>query len=119
PGAAIIFIGENHQWCKASLNLDHRNPSLELLCAKAIRQSQPFMVADPAVETGSGLTGSFAADTLRTPEGLPLGLFCVLDPTPHPFSARQLKHLQALARQAAALLELRGTRRHDEHRAAT
>lgn len=48
-----------------------------------------------------------AAAVLRDADGLPLGTLSIYDRQPRELSARQRAQLQALARQAMALLELR------------
>lgn len=116
PYAAITFIDSARQWVKASVNVDDGNCRRnEALCARAILHTESLviesLVDDPK---GDGTVGFYAAAVLRTPEGLPLGTLCVLDSVPRHLSDRQLAHLQALARQVMALLELRRSREHNE-----
>jgi PAS domain S-box-containing protein len=114
--AAIVFIDKERQWIKASVGIDGVGGSLnQALCTRAINCSQPLVIEDLADEpSAQGLSGSYAAVVLRTPEDLPLGILCVMDNQPRPLSERQLAHLQALGRQIMALLELRRSRDHNE-----
>ena len=49
---------------------------------------------------------------LRSPDGHALGTLCVIDWTPREFTDAQRRTLEALARQASALLEWRRTMLH-------
>ena len=116
PSAAIVFIDKERQWAKASVNVSqHELGRSEALCARAITRPEPLVVENltdlPQLD---GASGFYAAAVLRTPEGLPLGTLCVMDTQPRQLSERQLAHLQALARQVMALLELRRSREHNE-----
>lgn len=117
--AAIHFVADTRLWCKAAANrpCGTSQPRHDSLCARAILQADPLVIEDLAGEpdaAASGSTGFYAAAVLRSPEGLPLGTFCLFDDQPRRLTARQLGHLQALARQAMAVLELRRTRHIDE-----
>nr|WP_272887414.1 PAS domain S-box protein [Stutzerimonas stutzeri] len=114
--AAIVFIDKERQWTKAFVGFDDIVGSLnQALCARAITCSQPLVIENLADEpSADGLSGFYAAVVLRTPEGIPLGILCVMDNQPRQLSERQLAHLQALARQVMALLELRRSRDHNE-----
>jgi len=116
PSAAIMFIDKDRQWVKASVNVDAGNrPRDEALCARAITCTDPLVIENLAEEPlVPGATGFYAAAVLRTAEGLPLGTLCVMDSQPRQLSPRQKAHLQALARQVMALLELRRSREHNE-----
>ena len=117
--AAIHFVADTRLWCKAAAGgpRDTSQPRDGSLCARAILQTDPLVIEDLSQEpeaAASGRSGFYAAAVLRTPEGLPLGTFCLFDDQPRQLTARQLGHLQALARQATAALELRRTRHIDE-----
>ncbi len=114
PSAAIVFIDADRHWVKAALN-PHDDPRHTALCARAAAQADPLVIEnlaeDPAI---GGPPGFYAAAVLRTPEGLPLGTLCLMDEQPRQLSERQRAHLQALARQVMALLELRRSREANE-----
>lgn len=116
PSASITFIGESRQWVKASINVDDANRHRdELLCARAIQYTEPLVIEDLAHEPQiNGTAGLYAAAVLRTPDGFPLGSLSVTDSQPRHLSERQRAHLQALARQVMALLELRRSRENNE-----
>ncbi|MBA1261976.1 PAS domain-containing protein [Pseudomonas stutzeri] len=107
--AAIIFLDDERQWIKASLNLDdHSRACAAALCARAMVNAPALVIENLATDPQSEqLSGFYAAALLHTPQGLPLGALCVLDAVPRPFSEQQLAQLQTLARQVMALLELR------------
>lgn len=62
---------------------------------------------DNPVVTAEGGIRFYAGAPLLTPEGYPLGTLCVMDSRPRTLAPPQVKALQALSRQVAALLELR------------
>ncbi|MCJ0972215.1 PAS domain S-box protein [Pseudomonas sp. PS1] len=116
PSAAIVFIDKDRQWAKASVNVpQHDLDRHQALCARAITHADPLVIENLAeLPQLDGASGFYAAAVLRTPEGLPLGTLCVMDTQPRQLSERQKAHLQALARQVMALLELRRSREHNE-----
>ncbi|EWC43356.1 hypothetical protein B597_001785 [Stutzerimonas stutzeri KOS6] len=120
PAAAIHFITERQQHCKAAFALDHQPlERARSFSAWAIQQAGALVEqrADALVAPlelpclADGRRASFcAAAILRDADGLPLGTLCVYDCQPRELSTRQRSHLQALARQTMALLELRRLR---------
>ena len=114
--AAIVFVDEDRQWVKASVNVEGADrPRDEALCSRALGCTEPLVIEDLTHEPlANGMTGFYAAAVLRTAEGLPLGTLCVLDSKPRQLSERQSAHLQALGRQVMALLELRRSREANE-----
>jgi len=107
--AAIIFLDDERQWLKASLNLDdHSRACAAALCTRAMAHAPALVIENLATDPQSEqLSGFYAAALLHTPQGLPLGILCVLDTVPQQLSGQQLTQLQTLARQVMALLELR------------
>ncbi|TLX61099.1 PAS domain-containing protein [Stutzerimonas nosocomialis] len=114
--AAIVFCDEG-QWTKAAVELDRQTLALaESICAQTLLQADLTVIPDlrqdprfsqhPAVADASGVH-FYAGATLRSTEGTPLGMLCVLDEGTHPLSERQAERLRALARQVMALLEMR------------
>ncbi|MCQ4280558.1 PAS domain S-box protein [Pseudomonas stutzeri] len=116
PSAAIVFVDEDRQWVKASVNVAGADrPRDEALCSRALGCTEPLVIEDLTHEPlANGMTGFYAAAVLRTAEGLPLGTLCVLDSKPRQLSERQSAHLEALGRQVMALLELRRSREANE-----
>jgi len=116
PSAAIVFVDEDRQWVKASVNVEGADrPRDEALCSRALGCTEPLVIEDLTHEPlANGMTGFYAAAVLRTAEGLPLGTLCVLDSKPRQLSERQSAHLEALGRQVMALLELRRSREANE-----
>ncbi len=124
PAAAIHFIDGEQQHCKAAIALERQSIARERsLSAQAILQPGPLVLrrADelraplemPRLADGSA-TLFYAAAILRDDAGLPLGTLCVVDRQPRELSPRQGEHLQAVARQVMALLELRRARTEEE-----
>lgn len=112
PSAAIVFIDEDRPWIKASVNLDEAfRANLQPLWTRAFDQADRLVI-----ESGAATAGFQAAVVLNTPEGLPLGMLCVMDTEPRQLSERQRAHLQALGRQVMALLELRRSRDGNERK---
>jgi len=64
---------------------------------------------DSPLVTGAPQIRFYAGVPLRLSDGLVLGTLCVIDYQPRVLSGEQLRDLEALARQAAAQLELRRT----------
>jgi len=117
--AAIHFVADTRLWCKAAVNRPRgtSEPRQDSLCARAILHAEPLVIEDLAQApdtAANGSSGFYAGAVLRTPEGMPLGTFCLFDDQPRQLTTRQLRHLQAMADQAMALLELRQTRHIDE-----
>jgi two-component sensor histidine kinase len=119
PIAAINLIDGHRHWTLAGVGHgDQQLPLNHSICARAILQSDLFVVPDlsadlrfsdnPLVAGGPGLR-FYASAQLETPAGLRIGTVCVLDHTPRPggLSVRQQFTLQALARQIMTQLELR------------
>ncbi|MFP5337705.1 MAG: PAS domain S-box protein, partial [Gammaproteobacteria bacterium] len=117
PAAAIHLIDQHQQHCIAAFSIEQQPQ--ERACsvpAQAIEQADPLFVrrADelrapvrmPRLVDGQH-ADFCAAAVLRDADGLPLGTLSIYDRQPRELSARQRAQLEALARQAMALLELR------------
>ena len=116
PIAFISFIEEDRQWGKAVLGLDSIDASREAsFCARTIMHEvlvvpdthrhpefadNPFVVDDPGLRF-------YAGATIHSDDGHALGTVCVADRRPHTLEADKVDALRVLARQAAALLQLR------------
>lgn len=117
PIALMSLIDADRQWFKARVGLDETETPREVsFCDWAIRGRDLFVVAD-AVEdarfaTNPMVTGEpgirfYAGAPIVTPDGHALGTICVIDVVPRRLTTGQSEALQALARQASCLLELR------------
>jgi GAF domain-containing protein len=111
------FVDERRQFFKASVGIDVSETPREVsfcahtlsspgLCVIRDAQQDPRFVSNPLV-TGGPMIRFYAAASLLTPEGLPLGTVCVADRVPRDPAPRQMEALRALANQVMTHLELR------------
>jgi PAS domain S-box-containing protein len=119
PLALISLVAEQRQWFKSEFGFGMRETSLDVsICVKGMLQPAIFVVPDleadsrfncnPLVTGQPGLR-FYAGAPLLTPDGLPMGMLCVLDRVPRPngLTPSQSDALMALARQVMAQMELR------------
>lgn len=117
PIALISLSDTNRQWFKAKVGLTMTEVTREIaFCKYAIQQPNLFIVPDasvdprfmdnPLVIEEPGLR-FYTGMPLLNPEGIPLGVLCVLDYQPRQLTAEQQQILQLLARQVTMLLESR------------
>lgn len=117
PVSMVSLVGRDRQFFKAAHNIDIRETSREVsFCAHTLRSPEPMMIPDatqdhrfadnPFVTPQDGVR-FYAGAPIVDPNGLVLGTVCVLDYQPRKLETEQLRALQALARQATALLEQR------------
>ncbi len=119
-GVPIAFIGlmdHDRLWFKARRGLAAAESPRDLaFCGYTILQSDIFVVADTNADprfagnpfvTGEPHIRFYAGVPLRTPAGHNVGTLCVVDTKPRQLSTQQREALIILARQAAALLEMR------------
>lgn len=122
PISLLTLVDESRQWFKARRGFDlTETPREHAFCAHAILGDAPLVVPDaqydsrfadnPYVTDQPGIR-FYAGAPLRTPDGHALGTLCVIDWMPREFTAAQQRTLEALARQASALLEWRRTMLH-------
>jgi len=117
--AYISFIDEHRQWLKAKIGLDITEvPREASVCSHAMQEPGLFVVSDlnadprfldlPGVN-GIPLPSFYAGAPLRTADGLPLGMLCVLDREARPegLNPQQEEALAALARAIMCQLELK------------
>ena len=118
PIGLISLVDEDRQWFKARVGLDVDETPRDLaFCAHAIVDAVPVFVVEDAssdlrfrdnpLVTGDPGVRFYAGAPIMSHCGQALGTVCVIDRVPRVLDARQLLGLQALARQATALLELR------------
>lgn len=118
PIALVSLVDRERQWFKACLGLDAQQTHRDLaFCAHAILAPVEVMVVedarlDPRFDESPLVLGPpyirfYAGAPIIADSGHALGTVCVIDTRPRTLTAAQVIALQALARQAAALLQLR------------
>jgi signal transduction histidine kinase len=121
PISLITLVDADRQWFKSRVGLDLEETSRDVsFCAHAMLADGVFVVPDtggdrrfaenPLVVAGPEIR-FYAGKPLVTPEGHALGALCVLDRAPRELTGAQLDALDALGRQALALLEHRRAQR--------
>lgn len=121
PIACISFLDEPRQWFKAKIGLElTETPRENSVCNHAILQPGLFVVSDlnldprfndrVRIEGEPGLS-FYAGAPLKTKDGLPLGMLCVLDyiARPEGLTEQQGEALATLAEAVMCQLELRLT----------
>ena len=118
PIALVSLVDAERVWFKAKVGLEANEAHRDLaFCSHAIAAPDPlFIVADAQrddrFEANPLVAGNlklrfYAGALIATSTGEPLGTVCVIDTEPRELTLSQRSALQALARQASALLELR------------
>jgi two-component system, sensor histidine kinase len=123
PVGLVSLVDERRVWFKARIGLDATEiPREHAFCAHALLTGGAAMVvanalADPRFRENPLVTGApharfFAGVWLTAPNGLPIGMLCVLDAAPRaPPDARQIAALTDLAALAMEAIELRSAGR--------
>ena len=116
PIAYMAFVDEERQWFKSAIGLDASETARNIaFCNHTIQQEHGLVILDAARDprfadnplvTGPPYIRFYAGAPIITPEGYAVGTICLSDTEPH-HSFEHEAALAALARQAAALLELR------------
>ncbi len=118
PIAIINFVDAERQWGKALIGLESSEaPRHASFCARTIvaddgvvvvpdTHKDPTFVHNPQV-TGEPRLRFYAGVSVISPRGHALGSVCVADRQPRELPASAIEGLRVLARQTAALLELR------------
>jgi len=118
PISLLSLIDDDRQWFKARTGLSvqetHRDHAF---CAHAILQPERTLVVNDTARDerfahndlvlGAPHIRFYAGAPILSLEGQALGTVCVIDTVPRALTDDQRESLEALARQAAALLELR------------
>lgn len=119
PVALVSLVAQRRQWFKARLGLDVcETPIEQSVCWHALRQAAPTIIpdlrCDPRTAANALVTAPphlrfYAGAPIMTPQGVAVGTVCVIDTEPRPagLAPAQVEGLQALARQAATMLEMR------------
>lgn len=117
---AVVHVGAGGaRWFRSEPGTPAATTPLDRsICRQAMREPGLFVVPDLAADprfarhpavAGEGALRFCAGAPIETPEGLRVGVVCVLDRAPRPagLSERQGRLLAALARQAMCQLDLR------------
>jgi GAF domain-containing protein len=118
PIALVNFLTSDRQWFKAEVGAGRREAPLGMaFCAQAMLQPEllivPDATRDPRFDGNPLVTEPphvrfYAGALVRTPEGVPVGTVCVLDPKArHGLTLEQCEVLVLLAQQVRALLRCR------------
>lgn len=116
PLGAISFVDQDRQWFKATYGFQDKQTDRSIaFCAHAILETgSAFVVPDATTDerfsgnplvTGPPHIRFYAGIPMRTPDGLPLGSFCVMDHTARELTPRQMELLQHIARIAMDVVE--------------
>ena len=118
PIGLVSLVDKERQWFKACLGLDATQTHRDLaFCAHAILKPDEVLVVENALldprfresplVLGPPFIRFYAGAPIVTPEGFAVGTVCVIDTVPRTLAAQTRRALQALARQTAAMLQLR------------
>ncbi len=119
PVALVSLVAADRQWFKAQIGAPANETDLDSsICRHGLQQpgllTIPDLTADARTRDNPLVTGEphirfYAGAPLRTPEGLTLGMLCVIDlqPRAEGLTSEQGDALEALARQTMTQLELR------------
>lgn len=119
PIALVNLIESDRQFFKSEIGMGvSQSPIAGSVCALALNEDEIFVVPDLRLDkrfaqselvTGPPFLRFYAGAKLVTPQGVPIGMVCVIDTQPRPkgISVPQADVLRALARQAISLLEFR------------
>ncbi len=115
PIALVTLVDRDRQWFKSHQGFDFSETPRDIgFCSHAILENAPLVVNDalkddrfadnPAV-IGDPRVRFYAGIPLRTPDGTPVGAFCIVDHKPRSLSPTQLKMLQDIAKLVEEELE--------------
>ncbi|MCW5800271.1 MAG: PAS domain S-box protein [Nitrospira sp.] len=117
PIAAITFIDQDRQWVKAAIGLDVSHIDRACgLCSFTIQGTDPVVIEDAAADvrfSAHALVRAYphvrfyCGAPIVTHDGYAVGTIAVMDSIPRVMTAEDCLTIRRLARQTAALLELR------------
>jgi PAS domain S-box-containing protein len=114
--AALSFIDEKREWFKAASGFDLDQIESTAGFGFAALQSEFLEVSDAANDarfassplvTGHSQVRFYAGVALRTPQGVPIGVFCVMSRVPRSLNTQQRNALRELASTVISALETR------------
>lgn len=121
PIATLTLLDERRQWFKSRRGLSlTETPREHSFCTHAIETPQPLIIPDALADarfmhnplvTGAPHIRFYLGVPLVTMDGHAIGTLCAIDRAPRELAEAQLSAMQALARQAMALIEQRRTMR--------
>ncbi len=106
PVAFVSLLDEDRQWFKSRVGADSEGTDRDIsFSAHAVAADELLVVVDARVDerfhdnplVSSGSVVFYAARPIRSPEGLPVGVFCVVDSTSRKFSDEDAATLEDLA----------------------
>ncbi|MCW2238523.1 hybrid sensor histidine kinase/response regulator [Azospirillum canadense] len=118
PIALVNLVDETRQWCKARFGLVPESIERRIsFCAFTILEDQVLVIpdttrderfADNELVAGPPHLRFYAGAPLKTPDGLLIGTFCIIDMKPRPeFDEESRNDLEEFARLAMHQLEVR------------
>ena len=119
PVSLVSLVERGRQWFKAAVGFDpSETPLSQSVCVHGMHRRGllviPDLTADARTSANTLVTRDpkirfYAGARLETPEGLAVGMLCVIDTEPRPggLTPDQEIALEALARQVVTLMELR------------
>jgi PAS domain-containing protein len=117
PISLISLVEENRQWFKAKVGLTVNETPIDVsLCAHGILQSDLFIIPDTHLDerfrnnplvTGNLNLRFYAGAPIVTPDGLPMGMMCVIDDKPRQLTDSQKNALKLMAQQVMRFMDLR------------
>lgn len=117
PMALISLVDKERQWFKSSIGITEKELPRNLsFCGHAILHgNDPLIVPDAMLDarfasnplvTGDPKLRFYAGAPLLSPDGLPIGSFCVLDTRPRTLSEDQITLLRNLSELVINLMEV-------------
>jgi PAS domain S-box-containing protein len=120
PIALITLLDRKRLWVKSAYGTHGgASPREHSFCDAALDTPAVTTVNDVALDPrfcnnqqycGTPSIRFYAGAPLVTPDGMPLGMLCVMDYVPRTLSAEQVRALAAMAKQTMAQMELRKER---------
>jgi GAF domain-containing protein len=117
PISLVSLVDAERQWFKSAHGIEVREtPRAQSFCAHTLSTARTLIIKDaqqdPRFKDNPAVTGEpgvrfYAGAPIIEANGHVLGTVCVIDTTPRSLSPIQVAALEALARHAMALMEMR------------